>query len=80
MLSYIFAMSEPMDNPEGNYASNPPPKKNWVRGISKGKHPLKIKTKGIMQKVSYNARSQPIGKEAINYSTYLGSLALIDGF
>ena len=28
-----------------------------------------------MQKVSYNVRSQPIGKEAINYSTYLGSLA-----
>ena len=38
-------------------------------------HTLKMKTKGIMQKVSYTAISQPIGKVTINYSTYLESLA-----
>ena len=69
-------MFEPIDNLEGNYASNPPPKENRARGISKRNHTLKNKTKGIIQKVTYNARSQPIGREAINYSTYLvGSLA-----
>ena len=68
-------MSELIDNPEENYASNSPQKENRVRGSSECKHTLKMKTKGIIQKIYYNARSQPIGKEAINYSTYLGSLA-----
>ena len=68
-------MSEPGDDPEENYASNPPPKENQVRGSSKGKQTLKNKTKVIIQKVNYNVRSQPIGNEAINYNTYLGSLA-----
>ena len=53
-------MFEPADNPKESYASNPPPKENRVRRSSKGKQTLKNKTKRIVQKVNYNARSQPI--------------------
>ena len=68
-------MPEPVDNPKENYASNPSPKENRVRWSSKRKQALKNKTKGILQKITYNVRSQPIEKEVINYNTYLGSLA-----
>ncbi|KAM6590472.1 hypothetical protein CsatA_013077 [Cannabis sativa] len=34
-----------------------------------------MKSKGIQQKVTYNRRSQPVGKGAIRYSTYSGALA-----
>ena len=36
---------------------------------------LKMKSKGIREKVAYNTRSQPIGKEVTNYTTYVGALA-----
>ncbi|KAF4403067.1 hypothetical protein G4B88_027838 [Cannabis sativa] len=49
------------------------PKKK--RGTTQGKYTLKMKSKGIQQKVTYNRRSQPIGKGAIRYSTYSGALA-----
>ncbi|KAF4346214.1 hypothetical protein G4B88_026329 [Cannabis sativa] len=35
-----------------------------------------MKSNGIQQKVTYNRRSQPVGKGAIRYSTYSGALAL----
>ena len=34
-----------------------------------------MKAKGIKEKIIHNARSQLIRREAINYSTYAGSLA-----
>ncbi|XP_060963385.1 uncharacterized protein LOC133028984 isoform X1 [Cannabis sativa] len=49
------------------------PKKK--RGTTQGKYTLKMKSKGIQQKVTYNRRSQPVGKGAIRYSTYSGALA-----
>ncbi|KAF4354737.1 hypothetical protein G4B88_031277 [Cannabis sativa] len=49
------------------------PKKK--RGTTQGKYTLKMKSKGIQQKVIYNRRSQPVGKGAIRYSTYSEALA-----
>lgn len=52
-----------------------PKQKNPPRGSTKGKQILKNKLKGKKEKMNYNQRSQPIGKEAIRYTTYLGALA-----
>ena len=68
-------MFELKDNPEENYVFNPPLKENQLRRSSKSKQTLNNKTKIIIQKATYNARSQPIGEEIINYSKYLQSLA-----
>ena len=44
---YDDGEEDPKNNPEENYAYNPPPKENRHRGSSKGKHTLKMKTKRL---------------------------------